>query len=88
MGLHEPSDHTDKKIRNTLIWIDAKGEITQRYQKLHLFDLDLGEGKSMKESDTIEAGNEIIPPFDTPVGKLGMAICFDVRSFPTTSRRC
>lgn len=79
VGLHEPSDNTDKKIKNTLVWIDAEGSITQRYQKLHLFDLELGDGSPpMKESNTIEPGNEIIAPFDTPIGKLGMMICFDV----------
>ena len=87
VGIHEPSETTSsKKIRNTLIWIDAKGEITQRYQKLHLFDMDLSKdgGPKMKESDTIEAGKEIIPPFETDVGKVGMAICFDLR-FPEIS---
>lgn len=38
----------------------------------------------MKESDTIEAGKEIVPPFETDVGKVGMAICFDLR-FPELS---
>lgn len=38
----------------------------------------------MKESDTTEAGSSIIPPFDSPVGKIGMAICFDLR-FPELS---
>jgi len=87
VGIHEPSEiPSSKKIRNTLIWIDAKGEITQRYQKLHLFDMDLSKdgGPKMKESDTIEAGKEIIAPFETDVGKVGMAICFDLR-FPEIS---
>ncbi|GAB7338541.1 hypothetical protein MBLNU457_5289t1 [Dothideomycetes sp. NU457] len=87
VGIHEPSEIKDsKKIRNTLIWIDAKGEITQRYQKLHLFDMDLSKdgGPKMKESDTIESGKEIVPPFETDVGKVGMAICFDLR-FPEIS---
>jgi len=40
----------------------------------------------MKESETIEAGREIVPPFDTPLGKVGMAICFDLR-FPEIALR-
>lgn len=86
VGIHEPSDTTTSKIRNTLIYIDETGKITQRYQKLHLFDLDLSRdgGSKMKESDTIEPGAQITAPFTTPVGKLGMTICFDLR-FPELS---
>ncbi|THX39956.1 putative nitrilase [Aureobasidium pullulans] len=80
VGIHEPSD-APKKIKNTSIWIDEKGEITQRYQKLHMFDMELDDGPNMKESDTVEPGNKITPPFDTPVGRVGLAICFDLR-FP------
>ena len=82
--MHEPSDDPEsKRIKNTLLWIDERGEIAQRYQKLHLFDMDLGDigGPVMKESNTIEPGNEILAPFDSPVGKLGSMICFDLR-FP------
>lgn len=80
MGIHEPSDTNDKRIKNTLVWIDETGELVQRYQKVHMFDMDLRPGGPvMKESDTIEPGNEIMPPFDTAVGKVGSMICFDVR---------
>ncbi|EMD00829.1 hypothetical protein BAUCODRAFT_144435 [Baudoinia panamericana UAMH 10762] len=82
VGIHEPSDNPDsKRIKNTLIWIDETGQITHRYQKLHLFDLEIEGGPVMKESNTIEPGSEILPPFDTPVGKVGSMICFDLR-FP------
>jgi predicted amidohydrolase len=79
VGIHEPSNIKDK-IKNTLVWIDETGKITQRYQKVHLFDMDLGsDGPKMRESDTIEPGSEILPPFGTPIGRLGSMICFDVR---------
>ncbi|KAK1019958.1 Carbon-nitrogen hydrolase [Friedmanniomyces endolithicus] len=82
VGVHEPSDNpSSKRIKNTLLWINANGEITHRYQKLHLFDLEMENGPNMRESTTIEPGNEILPPFDSPVGKLGAMICFDLR-FP------
>lgn len=82
VGVHEPSDDPNsKRIKNTLLWIDEKGEIAQRYQKLHLFDLEIEGGPVMKESMVIEPGKEILPPFDSPVGKLGSMICFDLR-FP------
>lgn len=80
VGIHEPSE-APKKIKNTLIWIDENGQITQRYQKLHMFDMELDDGPTMKESDTVEPGNSILPPFDSPVGRVGSAICFDLR-FP------
>lgn len=80
--MHEPSDDPhSKRIKNTLLWISARGDITQRYQKLHLFDLEIDGGPVMKESNTIEPGHEILAPFDTAVGKVGAMICFDLR-FP------
>lgn len=82
VGIHEPSDKK-KHIKNTLVWIDETGNITHRYQKLHLFDMDLSDtgGPKMRESDSIEPGTEMTVPFDTPLGKLGSLICFDLR-FP------
>lgn len=85
VGVHEPSDDPNsKRIKNTLLWINEKGEIAQRYQKLHLFDLEIEGGPVMKESNTIEPGMEILPPFDSVVGKIGSMICFDLR-FPEIS---
>ena len=80
--MHEPSDDSkSKRIKNTLVWINEKGEIAHRYQKVHLFDLEIDGGPVMKESNTIEPGNEILPPYETVVGKIGAMICFDLR-FP------
>lgn len=82
VGVHEPSDDPkSKRIKNTLIWIDEKGDIAHRYQKVHLFDLEIPGGPIMKESDITEPGNEIKAPFETAVGKIGAMICFDLR-FP------
>nr|POE47755.1 putative hydrolase nit2 [Quercus suber] len=85
VGVHEPSDDpSSRKIKNTLLWINENGEIAQRYQKLHLFDLEIEGGPSMKESDVIEPGKKILAPFDSPVGRIGSTICFDLR-FPEIS---
>jgi predicted amidohydrolase len=74
------SSSSSRRIANTLIWIDADGAIAHRYQKLHLFDVDLGpEGPVVKESESVEAGREIVAPIETCVGRLGLQICFDVR---------
>lgn len=82
MGVHEPSDDPkSNRIKNTLLWINEVGEITQRYQKLHLFDLELPGRPPLKESKIVEPGNEILPPFDTTLGRIGAMICFDLR-FP------
>lgn len=48
-GNSEASFH-DGRIKNTLVWIDEKGEIQQRYQKLHLFDVDIANGPRLQES--------------------------------------
>ena len=63
------------------------GKITERYQKLHLFDVDIkGGGPVLQESKSVEPGLRIARPFETPVGKVGMLICFDLR-FPTLSTK-
>ena len=85
VGIHEPAEGGDK-VKNTLIWIDEHGVITSRYQKVHLFDVDIPGGPMLKESNSVEPGNDILPPIDTPIGKLGMMICFDLR-FPEISLR-
>ncbi|KAL9049702.1 MAG: hypothetical protein Q9162_007074 [Coniocarpon cinnabarinum] len=82
VGVHEPA--SEGKIWNTLLWITPQGDISQRYQKLHLFDVDLKEGPTIKESDSTERGPGILPPFQSNVGCLGLAICFDLR-FPEMS---
>ncbi|KAH8678691.1 nitrilase-like protein, partial [Tricladium varicosporioides] len=80
-GIHEPGEINSRKVKNTSIWISEHGEIIQRYQKLHLFEMDIPNGPRARESDIIEEGNEILPPFQTPVGLVGLLICFDLR-FP------
>lgn len=80
VGVHEPT--TDgKRVKNTLLWLDPQGSITQRYQKLHLFDVAVPNGPIMQESKSVEPGNEIPTPYDSPAGKIGPAICYDIR-FP------
>ncbi|KAI9829838.1 MAG: Carbon-nitrogen hydrolase [Phylliscum demangeonii] len=87
VGIHEPAAAaaTDK-VKNTVIWINEQGEIVQRYQKVHLFDVDLHHfhGPVLKESASVEPGRCILPPFDTAVGRVGLMICFDLR-FPEIS---
>lgn len=81
IGIHEPTA-VEKTLRNTSLWLQD-GQIKQRYRKLHLFDVDIKDGPVLKESENVEKGQEIVPPFDTLVGKVGLTICFDLR-FPET----
>ncbi|KAF2089027.1 putative nitrilase [Saccharata proteae CBS 121410] len=85
VGVHEPGD-SNKKVKNTLLWIDEKGEIAHRYQKVHLFDMEIENGPVMKESNSVEAGNEVVPPYRSPIGNVGSMICFDLR-FPEIALR-
>lgn len=80
VGVHEPTP-SGAKVKNTLLWINEAGEVARRYQKLHLFDVEIKDGPILKESNSVEAGSHIENPFDSPVGKVGMLICFDLR-FP------
>ena len=83
VGVHEPTTGDGAgRIKNTVLWIDEAGDIAHRYQKIHLFDVDIAGGPVLKESAAVEAGSVIEAPFETGVGKVGMAICFDVRISP------
>jgi predicted amidohydrolase len=70
----------DGKVANRGFLIDAAGEIAARYDKLHLFDADLPNGESWRESRTYTGGDKAVAA-DLPAGRLGMTICYDLR-FP------
>ena len=71
------------KVRNSCLVYDDKGKQVARYDKIHLFGLDLGN-EHYHEENTIESGNEI-QVVDTPFGKIGLSICYDLR-FPELYR--
>lgn len=68
------------KVRAASIVYDHNGNAVARYDKIHLFDVTISETESYKESDTTEPGDDIVV-VDTPVGKLGLTVCYDIR-FP------
>lgn len=72
-------DGGDKSVNRGLV-IDHKGVIRARYDKLHLFDVDLPTGESWRESNAYRAGEGAVV-VQTPVGPLGLSICYDLR-FP------
>lgn len=69
------------KLANRSFLIDAGGEIRARYDKIHLFDVDLSTGESWRESAIYQAGGDAVVVDQTPVGRLGLSICYDLR-FP------
>jgi predicted amidohydrolase len=79
-SIHERMPDREDKVYNTSILIDASGEVLATYRKLKLFDVEL-PNLSIRESDTIEPGDALPPVVDTPIGKVGLTICFDLR-FP------
>ena len=71
------------KLYNTCFVFDEKGEQIARHRKIHLFDVDI-PGMRFKESNNFEPGDDITV-FDTKFGKMGCAVCFDLR-FPELFR--
>lgn len=72
-------DESGKTVNRSLLF-NPQGEIVAHYDKIHLFDVDVGDGQVYKESAKIIPGEKAILS-NTPFGKLGMTICYDVR-FP------
>jgi predicted amidohydrolase len=66
------------RVVNRSLLVDPSGAITARYDKLHLFDVDVGDGHSYKESTTVEPG-ERAQLGATPWGLMGFSICYDLR---------
>jgi len=71
------------KVRNSCLVYDDKGHLAARYDKIHLFGLDLGN-EHYHEEKTLESG-DAIKVVDTPFGKIGLSICYDLR-FPELYR--
>jgi predicted amidohydrolase len=72
------------KAANRAFLIDPKGEIVARYDKIHMFDVDLAGGESYRESRSYRPGEQAVVAA-LPWGRLGMTICYDLR-FPTLHR--
>lgn len=74
----------DGLVNNRSYLIDAAGDIVARYDKIHLFDVDLDGDETYRESSVIKAGDGAVL-VDTPFGRLGLTICYDLR-FPQLYR--
>ena len=69
------------KLANRGFLIDPGGNVRARYDKIHLFDVDLPTGESWRESAVYSPGEGAVVVGNTPVGRLGLTICYDLR-FP------
>ncbi len=79
------SDNEDRLVNRGFV-IDGRGQIRGQYDKIHLFDVDLPTGESWRESASYRRGEKAVVVRDTPVGHLGLAICYDLR-FPALFER-
>ncbi|MGB8274818.1 MAG: carbon-nitrogen hydrolase family protein [Alphaproteobacteria bacterium] len=71
---------TDERIANRSFLLDGEGAVRARYDKIHMFDVDLANGESYRESATFRPGESAVLA-ETPWGRLGMSVCYDLR-FP------
>ncbi len=74
-----PDDQPLAKVRACSVLVDDHGQRVARYDKLHLFDADVSDARGRyRESDDYAAGERLVV-VDTPVGRLGMSVCYDLR---------
>jgi len=91
ISLGLPALRDDGRWANRTLLFDNKGEIAARYDKIHMFDVELDTGESWRESAAYAPGEEVITVDDTPLGRLGLTICYDIRFpalFEELGRRC
>jgi predicted amidohydrolase len=76
-----PEGRPEGKVTACSLLVDDQGQQVARYDKLHLFDVDVADNRGRyRESDDYAHGNNVVV-VDTPVGRLGLTVCYDLR-FP------
>ncbi|KLI63939.1 carbon-nitrogen hydrolase family protein [Aurantiacibacter marinus] len=81
IALGLPVAREDGRWANRTIIYDDHGAVAARYDKIHMFDVDLANGEKWHESNAYVPGDAVVSCAYTPVGKLGLTICYDLR-FP------
>lgn len=79
------SERALERMANRSILFDSSGQVVARYDKMHLFDVDLATGESWRESSAYVGGESAVLA-DTPLGLMGLTICYDVRFSDLYSR--
>ncbi|MCQ4288679.1 carbon-nitrogen hydrolase family protein [Pseudomonas stutzeri] len=74
-----PDDQPQAKVRACSLLVDDQGQRAARYDKLHLFDVDVSDARGRYRESDDYAGGERLVVVDTPVGRLGMTVCYDLR---------
>lgn len=92
LSLGLPVLREDGRWANRTLVFDASGEVAARYDKIHMFDVELDTGESWRESAAYAPGEQVVTVENTPMGRLGLTICYDIR-FPALfeelgRRRC
>ncbi|KAJ1955378.1 Carbon-nitrogen hydrolase, partial [Dipsacomyces acuminosporus] len=85
VGIHEQPPVNGMPY-NTNAVISDDGSLVSIYRKLHLFDVNVKDGPRLSESSVTSRGEQIVDPVDTPVGRLGLSVCYDLR-FPELAQR-
>ncbi|XP_020085651.1 nitrilase-like protein 2 [Ananas comosus] len=80
LGGFQEKGPDDSHVCNTHVLVDDSGKIRNAYRKIHLFDVDVPGNMVYKESSYTQAGDAIVAA-DSPVGRLGLTVCYDLR-FP------
>lgn len=85
-GYPVPVADNPSKAYNTALMVAPNGQEVAKYQKVHLFDVDVPDGNTYQESSTVMAGNSFPPIYTSDtLGNIGLSICYDVR-FPELYR--
>jgi omega-amidase len=79
-----PELSSDESVYNLSLIFDSKGNVIAKHRKVHLFDIQVKDGIQFQESATLSAGDQVTV-VDTPWGKIGVVICYDIR-FPELTR--
>ncbi|MGL5510529.1 MAG: carbon-nitrogen hydrolase family protein [Microcoleaceae cyanobacterium] len=83
-GFPVPTDNG--KVYNVALLVGPNGQELARYEKVHLFDVDLPDGNTYRESNTVKSGQDLPKVYDSlELGRLGLSVCYDVR-FPELYR--